>query len=490
MVIEGFRAILSIDVIFIIFAGVLLGIVVGSLPGLTATMTIALLLPFSFGLSPVSSIALMVSVFIGGMYGGSVTAILLSIPGTPAAAATVLDGYPLRKQGKIGKAISTATIASFSGGIVSVTCLIFFSPILADFALKFSAAEFFALAVFGLSIIASVSGNSPIKGLIAACLGLLIAMVGMDPLTAYPRFTFGTTQLMGGFSLIPALIGLFGVAEILGSIVEKNNIEEKIKVKLDNTIITLREGKGLIGTILRSSFIGTFIGAIPGAGADIAAFVSYNEAKRWSKNKDEFGKGNLKGVAAPEAGNNGVTGGTMIPLLTLGIPGDAAAAVLLGAFLIHGLQPGPKLFMDNGELVYGIFAAMIVANIFMLVLGLSTIKVFAKVLQTDTKILMPIILVLTTVGAFAINNSMFDVYVMLGFGVLGYFMRKMDIPTSPIVLAIILGPMAEENFRRAAMLNEKSLSFLYDRPITVIFLLLAIITVSSSYMKYIKDRKK
>ncbi|WP_102344954.1 tripartite tricarboxylate transporter permease [Bacillus sp. Marseille-P3661] len=480
MLVEGFLSILSFYNLIIIFAGVFLGIVIGSMPGLTATMTIALLLPFSFGLTPVASITLMSAVFIGGIYGGSIAAILLKIPGTPAAAATTFDGYPLAQRGEVGKAISTSTIASFCGGIISTICLILFSPYLAKIALNFSAAEFFALAIFGLSIITSVSGKSLLKGLLAACFGFFIAMVGMDPLTGFPRFTFETTELMNGFNLIPVLIGLFGAAQILIAMENIGDLKQKVLTKVKTKLITLSEGKGLIGTILRSSLIGTFIGAIPGTGADMAAFISYNEAKRWSKKPEKFGTGILKGIAAPESGNNGVTGGTMIPLLTLGIPGDAAAAVMLGAFLIHGLQPGPKLFTENGELVYGLFAGMIFANIFMLILGLVFIKWFAKILELDTRILMPIILVLCGVGAYAMNNTLFDVYVMLAFGVIGYFMHKADIPVSPIILAIILGPMAEENFRRAVILNDGSYSFLYDRPIVAAFLIISILTIVSS----------
>lgn len=472
-----------------VFVGVLTGIIVGSLPGLTATMTIALFLPFTFGLTPLASIALMTSVFIGAIFGGSISAILLKTPGTPAAAATILDGYSLAQKGEVGKALSTSAIASFSGGMISTVMLILFSPILVSFALKFSAAEFFALSIFGLSIISCVSGNSPIKGLLAGCLGLLIAIIGMDPVTAYPRFTFETTTLMNGFSLIPVLIGLFAVAQIFINLEKTTNLREKIVTKMNTKMISWREGKGLIGTILRSSFIGTFIGSIPGTGADIAAFLSYNEAKRWSKKPDEFGKGSLAGIAAPESGNNGVTGGTMVPLLTLGIPGDAAAAVMLGAFLIHGLQPGPKLFQAESELVYGLFASMIIANIFMLILGLLGIRLFAKVLQLDQRYLMPVILVLCGLGSFAINNTMFDVYVMLAFGFVGYLMHKASIPVSPIILAIILGPMAEENFRRAILLNQGSYSFLYERPITVLFLLAAIFTIVVSYISYFRKLK-
>ncbi|MFS0646087.1 tripartite tricarboxylate transporter permease [Siminovitchia sp. 179-K 8D1 HS] len=488
MLLDGLQTILNVSDLFIIFIGVALGILVGSLPGLTSTMTIALLLPFSFGLSPVASILLMVSVFIGGTYGGSIAAITLNIPGTPAAAATIFDGYPLAQQGQVGKALSIASIASFCGGIISTICLILFSPWLAKIALKFSAGEFLALAVFGLSIIATVSGKNVLKGLLAACFGLLVAVIGMDPITGFPRYTFGSNSLMNGINLIPALIGLFGVSQVLLFIETNNSKINNLATDFKTKIISLKETLQLSITMIRSGIIGTFIGAIPGAGADIAAFVSYNEAKRWSKDKSKFGKGEYKGIAAPEAGNNGVTGGTMIPLLTLGIPGDAAAAVMLGAFLIHGLQPGPLLFVKNSDLVYGLFAGMLIANVFMLVLGLLLVRYFAKIIKLDTKLLMPIILILCTVGSYAMNNTMFDVFVLLVFGVIGYFMTKLSIPMSPIILGIILGPMIEENFRRAMILNEGSIAFLYEKPITFIFLLLALLTILSPLRSIFKAK--
>lgn len=490
MLLDGFLSVMDWQYLLIVFLGVVLGYVVGALPGLTATMTIALLLPFSFGMTPVASISMMCAVFVGAMNGGTLSACLFQIPGTPAAAATVLDGYPLAQKGEVGKAISSATVASFVGGMVSTIALILFSPILAKVALKFSAAEFFALAVFGLSIIASIAGKSILKGLLAACIGFFVAMVGMDPITAFPRYTLGTTQLMNGLAFIPALIGLFGISEILVYMDKSYQVTQKIKTDIQTKLITWKETKGLMGIMLRSSVIGTLIGAIPGTGSDIAAFISYNEAKRTSKNPEKFGTGCLEGVVAPEAGNNGVTGGTMIPLLTLGIPGDAAAAVMLGAFLIHGLQPGPKLFVENTDLIYGLFAGLIIANIFMLIQGLSFIRMYAKILELDTKILMPIILVLTVVGAYSINNTLFDVFVALFFGIIGYFFNKVEIPVSPIVLAMILGPMAEENLRRAVILNNGSFSFLYDRPITVAFLLLAVLSVFSSVWSKKKERAK
>lgn len=489
MLLDGFIEIANIYSILMILLGVSIGIFVGSLPGISATLAISLLLPFSFGLTPLISVSLLISVYIGAIFGGSIAAILLNIPGTPAAAATMIDGYPLANKGEAGKALSLAALSSFFGGLIGAIILISFSPILADFALKFSAPEFFALAIFGLTIISSVSGKSLIKGFLSASLGLLIATVGLDSINAFPRFTFDNISFRSGFELVPVLIGLFGVSEVL-LYLENNKSDQKTKRTVKKTRINFKEFKSVINTIIRSSFIGTFIGAVPGTGGDIAAFTSYNEAKRWSKQPEDFGKGKLQGVAAAETGNSAVTSGSMIPLLTLGIPGDAAVAVLLGGFLIHGIQPGPNLIQDEPELISGLFAAMILANIFMLIISLIFIPYFSKIIGINMNFLMPIILVLTGIGAYAINNTMVDVFVMFLFGIIGFFMSKLDIPASPIVLAVILGPMAEENFRRALIQNGGNFSFLYDRPITIILLTIAIITLSTSILSVFRKNKK
>ncbi len=473
-------------------AGVLLGYVVGSLPGLTATMTIALLLPFSFGLTTLDSIVLMASVFIGSMNGGTLAACMYNIPGTPSAAATVLDGYPLTQQGKFGKAVSIATIGSFVGTMVSVIALILFSPILASFALKVSAPEYLALAIFGLSIVASVAGKSIVKGVLAAAFGVFVSMVGQDPISAYPRFTLGTTTLLHGLSFIPVLIGLFGISEVLKQSMPSQRGARPLPTitRQMAKLVTAKETIRQLPNMLRSSAIGTIIGAVPGTGGVAAAFLSYREAKRFSKNPDEFGRGALAGVAAPEAGNNGVTGGVMIPLLTLGIPGDAASAVMLGAFLIHGLQPGPALFTDHPELVNGLFIGMLIAGVFMLVQGLSFIRGYARILNINPAILMPIITVLTVVGAYAANTSLFDVVVMFIFGFIGFWFYRADVPLAPMVLGLVLGPIVESNLRRALIQDSGSYDFLYTRPITVVILLLALLSIVSSTRSEMKSRRR
>lgn len=430
--------------------GVMLGIVIGALPGLTATMGVAILLPFTYGMEPVSGLLMICGVFFGGVYGGSITAILLKIPGTPAAAATAIDGYELTKQGKAGLALSAATFSSFSGGTLSIIVLMFLSPVLASWALKFSASESFALATFGLSIIASISGESLIKGLIAGVGGLLIATIGLDPMGGFPRFTGGFVELMN-VPFIPVMIGLFAASEAFRSMEQNQQIRQGAKVAIGSLLLPWQTLRRIALTILRSSGLGVFIGMIPGAGADIAAFVAYNETRRFSKTPENFGKGEIKAVASCEAGANGCTGGALLPMLTLGIPGDAVTAIMLGALTLQGMQPGPLMFTDHGDMVYTLFVGMIFCYFMLLVLGLLSLKVIGNVVKIPGNILTPMILALCVVGTYALNNSLFDVGIMLIAGVVGYFMQKGGYPASPVVLALIMGPMAESNFLPCAV---------------------------------------
>lgn len=480
---NGLCATFSFAIFPFLVIGVTGGIVIGALPGLTATMGVAVLLPFTFGMEATRALVMLCGIYIGAIYGGSISAILLKTPGTPAAAATVLDGYELARKGEAAKALSVSAIASFVGGMVSTVMLITISPVLASFALRFGAPEYFALAVFGLSIIASISGKSPVKGLLAGMFGLLISTVGLDPVTSYPRFTFGQINLYNGFAIIPVLIGLFALAE---AFVQMEKIFEKaqaIDTRFKHGMVSLKETISLLPLMIKSALIGTFIGAIPGAGADIAAFVTYNEARRSSKRGNEFGTGCIEGVAAPEAGNNGVTGGAMVPLLTLGVPGDAVTAILLGALIIQGLQPGPLLFTKNADIVYGLFSSLLVGNVLMLLFGLLGVRLFCRVVELPKRIIIPVIVTLSIVGAYSMNNSIFDVWVCIGFGIIGYIMRKVDMPSSPIILAVILGPMAESNLRRAVLMYQGSYSFLWTRPIGVVFLALAALSLYSSYRR-------
>ena len=472
----GFSNVFSAETFLILIAGVLGGIIIGALPGLTSTMGVALLLPITYGMEATVGIVMLLGIYCGSVYGGSISAILLSTPGTPASAATVLDGHPMALRGEGGRALTISTIASTFGGVISGLLLIFISPIIAQFALKFGATEFFALAVFGLSIIVGISNKSIAKGLSAGFLGLLLATVGIDDITGSVRFTFGVSELNTGFQLIPAMIGLFAISQVFLRLEEKVK-SEIITQKKFSLIPSKSDMKVIFSTAAWSSILGAFIGAIPGTGGDIAAWTSYNVAKRTSKHPEEFGTGCAKGIAAPESANNGTTGGTLIPLLTLGVPGDTSTAVLLGAFTLQGLQVGPLLFTQHADLIYTIFVGFMAANVLMFILGMGLMRVYVKVLSVAEYFVVPAILILCIVGSFAINKNYFDVAVMFVFGILGYILTKLEIPMSPIVLAFILGPMAEKNFRRALMLSNGDYSVFFSRPLTVVLFAVAIFSL-------------
>ena len=474
---------------FFVFIGITSGIIVGALPGLTATMGCALLIPFTFGLPPVQGLLMLIGIFCGGIYGGSISGILIRTPGTPSAAATLLDGYPLSQKGMAGKAIGMSTIASFVGGTTGAIVMTFLSPQIAKIGLKFGPPEFFALAIFGLGMIITISGRSLLKGIISALFGLLITVIGFDPLSGVPRFTFGSQDLLGGVTFIPALIGLFGYAQVFRNI-EKITTLPPVKSKVENILPKLREILSVFKTILKSALMGTFIGSIPGTGCDVAAFVTYGEAKRSSKHPEKFGTGILEGVAAPEAGNNGATGGAMIPMLTLGVPGDAVTAVLLGALTIHGLQPGPMLFRDHLDVIYPIFAGMIMAQFILLIVGLSGARVFARLINIDRRILTPVIFFLCVVGSYAMRFSFFDVGLSLVIGVIAYFMEYYGYTVSPILLALILGPMAEQNLRRALIISHGDPFIFFKRPISAAFILLAVFVIVSSYYRIKKTAQR
>lgn len=489
--IAGFINIFQVQYIIAMTAGVILGIIVGALPGLTVTMAVALLVPFTFGVDPVTGISFLLGVYVGGIYGGSISAIMIRTPGTPAAAATVLDGYPLMKQGKAIKALKMALVASFIGGIISAMTLILVAPQLAKIALEFGPPEYFSLALFGLTIIAVVSTRNLTKGLISAFFGILINTVGLDPVGGVSRFTFGISNLQSGFPLIPALIGLFAVSEIIRQFSFNREMIIINEAILSNKVhLNINDIKRSLKTIIKSSFIGTIIGAIPGAGSAIAAFLGYNEAVRSSKHPEKFGKGELEGVAAAEAANNAVTGSTLIPLLTLGVPGDTVTAVLLGALMIQGLRPGPLLFEKHIDIVYSLFASIIVVNIIMLIIANIGIKWFAKIAIIPIKILMPIILVLCFVGSYSVSGNIYDIEVVIGFGILGYFMQKYDFPVTPLLLANILGPMAERGLRQSLGLSQGSLSIFFTRPITVILLILTVISLLIPFFINLQDLRK
>ncbi len=487
---EGLSYVLNPSHFPFLLIGVAGGIVVGALPGLTGSVGIILLLPFLYYLEPATALIMLSGMFCGAIYGGSISAILISTPGTPSAAATVLDGYPLAEKGEAGKAIGVATIASTTGGIISTLCMIFISPQLAKFALKFGPEEYFALMVFGLTVIASVSGRSLVKGLMSGFFGLLIASIGIDELTGYARFSFDIPNLMTGFPMLPVLIGMFAVSQIFIELANAGKQLRRYDQKIKGVLPTWKELKRLITVIIPASLLGTFIGIIPGTGGAIASFMAYNEAKRFSKEPDTFGKGNLAGVAAPEAANNGTTGGAMVPLLTLGIPGDVITAVMLGALLLIGVRPGPLLFRQSPQIIRALFVGFMLAQFLILGLGLLSVKVFPRLLKVPISILFPIIFTLCFLGSFSLNNSIYDMLVALLFGVIGYFMRKYGFAAAPMILGVILGPLAERELGKALIMSHGDWFTLVRSPIALFFYGISILSVTYSLFRLRKTKRK
>lgn len=458
------------------FLGVAIGIVFGAIPGLTATMGVALFLPFTFKMEVVQSFALLLGIYCGGTYGGSITAILIRTPGSPASAATVLDGYPMAKRGEAGKALTWCITASAIGGLISCVVLAFFSGTLASWALKFGPSEYCAIGLFGLSIVASLSGKDIKKGALMAGLGLILTTIGLDPIFGTVRYTFSSTALTGGISFVPVLIGVFAVSEVLTNLenMKRPHLKDEKIDKVDNARLSWKEFKGQIVNLLRSSIIGTFIGIIPATGSGIAGWISYNTAKNADKNPESYGNGNPGGIVASEAANNAVTGGALIPLLTLGIPGDVVTAIMLGALMLQGLTPGPTLFTKNPDVVYGIYVMLFVANIFMYIQGKLGVKLFAKALEIPMNVLMSIVMLLCMIGAFGVANSIVDMFIAVLFGVISYLLRKVGYPMPPLLLGMVLGSTIESNYRRAMIISQGSLSIFVTRPITLAFLLLAV----------------
>lgn len=474
----------SANVLMMLMLGVVGGIFIGSLPGLSATMGIALLIPVTFGMDPVAGLVLLAAIYTAAIYGGSITAILIHTPGTPSSAATALDGYQMTANGDGLKALGTATICSMIGGFFSAVMLFLLAPPLAMVSVKFNAPEYFLMAIFGLTIISSLSTGSMIKGLSGGLFGLLVGTIGVDIMTGYARFTYGIPSLESGISLVPAMIGLFSISQVLIQIEKKNQKDKKHVVELKGSLLPNRgEWKLIWKTVVRSSFIGLLIGILPGAGGDVASWVSYNEAKRFSKNPKKFGTGYIEGIAASETANNAVAGGALIPLLTLGIPGSAATAVLLGGLLIQGLQPGHELFTRNADIVYAVIIGFILANIIMGLVGLAIARYVVKVATIPSGILAPVIVVLSVVGSYAINNDIFDVYVMAVFGLIGYFMRKTQFSTAAVVLAMILGSLAETGLGQSMVMAKGNLlMYFFSRPFCIVFMVLIVLSFLSPLM--------
>ncbi len=433
---------------FLTAAGTLAGIYVGAIPGLSVTMATSILISFTFKWQVNEALALIAGVFIGGVYGGARTAILLNIPGAPSAIATAFDGYPLAKRGEAGEAIGLTTVMSVFGGFVGILALALMAPLITSFAIQFNSRDYLLLGLIGILLVGTLSGESFAKGAFAGALGVLIGMVGLDPMTAEGRFTYGSITLMGGVPYIAAMIGFFGVAEAL---VQLHNLDlATIKQKIDRIIPKLSDVKKYFWLAMRASGIGTIIGALPGTGGDIAALLAYDDAKRTTPNPEvPFGEGAKEGLVAPEAANNAAVGGAFVPMLTLGIPGDAVTAVIIGALFIHGLKPGPLMLIETPHLFWFTVGNLLLANVFLLIFGLTGVRIFTKIIECPKAVLIPLIIVLSSVGTYAIQNNPSHVYWMLGFGVIGYFLKTYGFQVGPIILGVILGPMMDSNYRRA-----------------------------------------
>jgi len=468
--------------IMYLFLGGVAGFLFGVLPGLTSVMGLALMLPITFWLRPEVGIIFLISTYACSVFAGSITAILINVPGTPSAIVTGLDGYPMAQKGEAGRAIGAATISSAIGGLFGLVLLVLISVPLADVALKFGSWEFSALIVMGVSLIAYISGRSLIRGMIAGVFGLLVATIGMDPMTAYPRFVFGAADILDGFEVIPVMIGIFGVAEVLKQI-ETASVRPRITQAITHLLSVVSEVVRMPVTLLRSSIIGVIIGAIPGVGPGISAVTSYGITKQFSKRSKELGTGVTEGVVAAESANNACVGGALIPLLTLGIPGDVMTAVLLGALMFHGLTPGPMLFVKHPGFISAAFLSLTLASFLLIPLfGLGASRLFAKILATPVHILMPLVLLFCIVGAFAMRNSLFDVGVAVAFGFLGYLMNKVDIPVPPFTLGLILGPLLEDNFRRSLLLAGGSFTPFFTRPIPLSIIVATLVILLTPFL--------
>ncbi len=461
----------------IVLIGTLGGVLVGAMPGLSSTMATALLLPFTLTMDPIPAIALLSALYCAGTFGGSITAILVNAPGAPPAAATAFDGYPLAQQGFAGRALGLAAISSVIGGLFSVLVLIVAAPLLSRVAYNFGPPEYFALAVFGLSMLATISGESAVKNLIGGAFGVLLATVGMDFTTGVDRFTFGLWELSEGIHFIPVMIGLFAGAEFLK---QAGKLDQKrFRVAVDAVRLPSRADiKRCLGTIARSCGIGSFIGLLPAEGGTVAAMIGYNEAKRWAKDKSQFGKGDIRGIAGPEAANNAATGAAMVPTLALGIPGSATTAIILGALVVHGLRPGPHLFTEQPTLLYAIFLAMLLANIAFAFFGFFGAKLFARITLIPVEYLWPAVFMLACIGSYALDQAILDVWIMVGAGLLGFVLQRYGFSAAPIIMGLILGELVEGSLKQSLIIFDHNWLMFFERPIVVTLFVLTALSIS------------
>lgn len=479
----GFSILGNPIVIAYAFLGVVSGIVIGALPGLGPSVGIAVLLPMCYGLTPVSALAMLCGIYYGAMYGGSITSILINTPGDSAAIMTTLDGYPLAKKGRAGNALGMSCLASVIGGTVSVILLMTLAPIVSDFATSFGPSEYFALMLLGLTSIAGMTGKSPAKGFLGAFLGLFVAGIGVDLVFGTDKFVFGNENLLSGIDFVPVAMGLFGIGEICCNHSENSLSIDSSGLKLRQLLPSRRDWTFSLPHIARGTILGFIIGMLPGAGATIASFLSYDMAKRTSKRGDQFGTGVIEGVAAPECANNAASMGAMVPMLTLGVPGSGATAIMMGALMMLGITPGPFFFVKSADIAWGLIASMYLGNLILVCIGLGALPLFVRVLNVKTTTLNAIVFAFILMGAYALENSMFTVGLTLFFGILGYIFKKMEIPAAPMVLALVLGSLTETNLRQAMILDNNNFLKVISHPIASVILALAILLAFGTPLK-------
>jgi len=480
---NGFAVCLQPINLWYTFVGVFLGTIIGVLPGIGPSATIALLIPVTFGMNPTSALIMMAGVYYGSKYGGSTTAILIRTPGEAASVMTSIDGYEMARKGRAGAALAVSAIGSFIAGTIGVVALTLFALPLTSMALKFGPAEYFTLMLFAMTAVASLTGKSPAKGMLSAILGLMIATIGIDLQSGQPRYTMNIPEFQDGVGFIVVVVGMFAVAEVFRGMegLFHGTAPEMIKIS-GKLWLTKEEWKRSIGPIWRGGFIGFIIGVLPGAGGTIASILSYTTEKRLSKHPEEFGKGAIEGVAGPEAANNADTAGALVPLLTLGVPGGGATAVMLGAFIMYGIQPGPLLFQNRPDLVWGLVDSMYIGNIMLLILNLPLIGLFVRLLYIPAGILYPLIVSISVIGAYGINGSMLDLYLILFFGVVGYVFEKVDIPVAPLVLSLVLGGIMEQSFRQAMTISGGNPKIFLGSTITVTLVVLSVISIALPFI--------
>ena len=477
----GFQVALRPENLGLAFAGALIGTIVGVLPGIGPVGGIAILLPLTFRLPPSSAMIMLTAVYYGTMYGGSTTSILMNVPGEASSVVTAFDGYAMAQQGRAGPALAISAVGSFIAGTLSIIGLTFFSPLLADWGIRFGPPEYFALMLFGLSAVSSLAGDSLVKALMSMGFGLMLATVGTDLVTGVPRYTFGIPYLLDGIDFVVVVIGLFAISEVLISVEEARG-ELRVPVKLERIWLSMRDFTQSFWAIIRGSVIGFYIGILPAAGATIASFLSYSVEKQVAKDPSTFGKGDIRGVASPESANNAAAVGNMIPMLTLGIPGSSTTALMMGALLVLNVVPGPTLFTKHPDVVWGLVASMYVSNFMLLVLNLPLVGLFVRILYVPERILLPLIIAVCVIGTYAVNFSPFDLLVMAAIGLIAYAMRKQDYPLGPAILGLVLGDLMEQNLRRSLIMSRGSAEIFFTRPVSAVFIALSILSLLAPYL--------